>query len=581
MNLMHKCRRSKVTARSAGGNILLFVLITIAVIVFLILNFPFKVGITELSRLRGVNSVEAASLAAARDLSKIVINDPYFGFVGISDAAPVGKATLALDGEPTPVTSINTLMGTARLEFVLAHELESAELIELAQEDLLATREAAKRLEQALAKSIDPNGQGVAKDFNGDPVNAYESAKAAFTGNRNFLPIFGPHELKGFKLSLGWLKNGSTTTTPCLSASVDVETTKTCCQKGCYKAFTDIPAFKENFTFAGVSAEPTLVDARQFMPVDPKKLCSIVRAEVGLTGEKGLQLNNVACAQPSCAQDTTPPGIMRISFAEGLIPGIVSISSLLHDQQLSRGRMSYTVATGGDVPIDKGASLVQSNSPFGEAMPTATGMFALCFHDWLRTAHARTNLDSLLEVVNTDFRTLADSEARGSGNKRFPVFTLEFDRTGKVVVSNCKRNPFIAQTVFQNQCFAMTNPALAYGGTGLTMSCRDEVRNLGTLAGGKHAGQTISGNPVNWCELAYFDGDEDTAFKLGKGSKALGLSVRGNNHGVAGGKSAVSEHSAHFYKADGGELTYQPRKEYYSGGLAVEIQLSPAKNMTP
>jgi hypothetical protein len=60
-------------------------------------------------------AIEAASLAAARDLSRIIIEDHNIGFVALSDYSPVGTITKASDGYPTPVHGINTVLATARL----------------------------------------------------------------------------------------------------------------------------------------------------------------------------------------------------------------------------------------------------------------------------------------------------------------------------------------------------------------------------------------------------------------------------------------------------------------------------------
>src|SRR5574337_1254203 len=79
--------------------------------------------------------IEAAALAAARDMGSIVINDPHFGYIGLSDSAPVGQITLAPDGFATPVTGINTLLANVRLDLYLADSFGDQIMQQRAAED--------------------------------------------------------------------------------------------------------------------------------------------------------------------------------------------------------------------------------------------------------------------------------------------------------------------------------------------------------------------------------------------------------------------------------------------------------------
>ncbi len=66
--------------------------ILIAILLFA-LGYTRLVGSSQEQR----TAIEAASLAAAKEISRIVVNDPNFGYISLSDAAPVGKATAAGD----------------------------------------------------------------------------------------------------------------------------------------------------------------------------------------------------------------------------------------------------------------------------------------------------------------------------------------------------------------------------------------------------------------------------------------------------------------------------------------------------
>src|SRR6266702_2388155 len=72
------------------GAILPFVIALLGVVVlglaFFFLSFDRLLGSSNEQK----TSVESASLTIAGDLSKIVIDDPNYGFVGLSDQAPTG-----------------------------------------------------------------------------------------------------------------------------------------------------------------------------------------------------------------------------------------------------------------------------------------------------------------------------------------------------------------------------------------------------------------------------------------------------------------------------------------------------------
>jgi hypothetical protein len=79
----------------------------------------------------------------AEKLSRIVVNDSHFGFIALSNSPPIGKATVADDGEPCPISGINNLLATIRLDTLMAHELNDSNLCQLADADY----------EQAIPKS--------------------------------------------------------------------------------------------------------------------------------------------------------------------------------------------------------------------------------------------------------------------------------------------------------------------------------------------------------------------------------------------------------------------------------------------
>jgi hypothetical protein len=578
--------------RDPGGSILVLgmVLVLPMVMLFCLL---LRIELLSTAAQRGQTAAESASLAAAADLSKIVVNDPYYGFIALSDYGPYGKATQAADGEPLPVLGINSIIATARLQTLIADELNNDELKRLAREDAQAARQAAKLLSDALNASLDLRSNYKARDLDGNIVRPFDDAKQVYLANLSSMPGLGKPELVDFHLSLGWLQNGSNSNTKAplpetLSAMQPAQR-----MKGNYRAFIDIPACGESFYFAGLSQQPTLADTRKFIGPDGKRLCSIIRVDANLkvnglddSDNSGTNrwLHTAACAQPPSLPDMSTPGILALSFSNGLVPGIGSIQDIFDNAQLNENEIDVQTAAGGDFPLDAQSKLLSAYQT-GSAS-TIARTFATGFHDWLRSAHSKVRIDSVEDAVSAPF---ADCARVGSGSRQSPNLFYELDSDGRVRISNLRQSPFYEidangstnqnhaganqlarECVYENQNYAVSYDAITAGGYSWMMVYRNYARTLGTIAGGKHAGELFPGDPVDWCELSSFDSDLYQAFRKGKGAQALRLQVNGQSYCQDG----VMLQGAYFTKQDGNLLSHQPRRSQYSGGLAVYFGLS-------
>jgi hypothetical protein len=554
--------------RSASGNMI--AIVAAAMVLITVTCLPTLMYLTKTSMIRREQqvSLEAASLAAARDLEKIVVNDPHFGYIALSDYPPIGKATLAADGEPLPVTGINTILGTARLETIIAENLGNPEMEYLAQQDVEAAHAAAKLLQERLNASLVPGNTTPTIDLDGNTVSPYEDALKIYMAGRTISKDKQGGKLRDFRLSLGWLRDGASTRTT-LPQPLDLgQVPEKARLKGCYRSFVDIPAGGQSFYFAGVSDQPALADASRFVKADGKRFCSVVRAESEVTFNYSdtflggsSKIYSAACALPSALADACTPGAMVLWLPDGPPAGIKSIGDIFNDPQLNSNMATLKMASGGDFPNDPSAKLVADGH-----MCTVAACFSHGFYDWLRTAHCQPRIDSVLQAVGACFR----DEARvGSGSQPYPMFAYEFDRYGNVVVINHGAVPFLAQTVYDRQNYGISFDAMNTGSLTWTMTCCDQVSRLGTECGGKHAGQSMPGDPVNWCDLPLFDGSPDQAMMMKKGS-SRGVVPQGA--ATAGGGILLD--SAYFTKVSRGDLSHQPRKNYYAGGLAVAFQLT-------
>lgn len=576
--------------RRRGGNILVFGLVAAVPLLMLFITL-LRMQLLGTVAQRSQTAAEAASLAAAADLSRIVVNDPYYGFVALSDYGPYGKCTLAADGEPLPVLGINGIMATARLQTLLADQLNNDELRRLAQEDVRAAKSSAKLLGDALNASLQPGSRCQARDLDGNVVKPLEHAFQIYSTSLKDGAGIAKEQISQFRLTLGWLKDGSDSSTksplPENLAAVPAKARV----KGNYRAFMDIPACGESFYFAGLSSQPSLARTDQFMNADGKRFCSIVKvdADILLAGTRYSNptdapqcLHKSACAQPSCLPDIGTPGVLAISFKHGMVPGISSIQKILDNEQLNNNKVDILTADGGDFPTDLQSKLI--SAPQIDSVKTVSQTFAMGFHDWLRTAHNKPRLDSVIDAVSEPFM---ESTRAGSGLKLYPNLFYEIDANGRVCVRNLRQNPFFASDsgighskqkfqprlsacIYDQQNYALNFNAIIAGSYSWMMVYRNYTRALGTASGGKHAGQVLPGDPVNWCELTRYGSGPEQAFEKGKGEKALGLQAQGAMYD----ESAVMLEGSHFTKRNGSPLSNQPRRSHYSGGLAVYFELS-------
>lgn len=402
------------TTRNSRGNMLVLASVaTLGILVallLLVMNFGRVTGGAGQRR----TAIESAALAAATDIARIVIDDPNYGFISLGDHPPIGRRTVARDGDPLPVMGINTVLGTARLDYIIACEINDQLMMALAKKDIINAKAAANRLQMALNDAIKPAAQS--EDFDGTRVATYERALALYENKlakmTSVRPVTG-----SFKLSLGWLDGGASTVTPVpdeayLSEAAKVPPDKQ--QDGNYKAFVNVPAHDVNFYFAGMGHRLSLVDQRKFKAPANEIFCSVVRAEADQTAEsvdgryQGAIAHVSACALPLGHNEVTPAGVLSVAFPDGLVPGVDQLRDLFHDNQLKARTGKAWVPQNGDWPLDQGSSLTTATE-LASGTPTTTQAWSTGFYHWLRTARTRARPSSVLAMLDKDFNaTIVD-----------------------------------------------------------------------------------------------------------------------------------------------------------------------------
>ncbi len=401
-------------------------------------------------RLLGSNSeqktaIEAAALAAARDISNIVIDTPEFGFIGLSDSAPVVDTTpSATDTFPVPVHSLNTLIGTARLDLIIGDAVGVPEWKELALVDLAAAKTRGDALITALNAAILPGGSG--QDKTGATVTPYISAETAYNQNSVRMTGASSYVPGSLQLSLGALEGGNITTiTVPRPAGTDttLDTTNTVSDgtNTCYKSYVNIPFLGNDFVFAGIGSSVRLVDPklwRASLPSLPYSHNCVIKAEANQNvSEEGTgktyTIRAGACAIPASVHDPLPaPGALQISFPDGMPTGPQQISNpgeLYSSAQLNSPSciVDYNKASNGDYPIDAASSINTDTAGWpvaSDPIHKASTGCKIAVYDWIRRAGTKANVTSLVGMHNTTFTAQGPPVVWGGPPLTWPAIPL-------------------------------------------------------------------------------------------------------------------------------------------------------------
>ncbi|MBX9667723.1 MAG: hypothetical protein K2X93_08905 [Candidatus Obscuribacterales bacterium] len=556
------------SVRNCKGNMLLLVLIVTCLILVPLLLTLSHAGFYVIDRDRVQNTVEAAGLLAANDLSKIIINDSSFGYVSLSNHPPIGKGTCAADGEPLPVIGINTLVATIRQNIILAHELGNTTIRRLADRDRTALDTTVKDLNEALTKSLAGNSNERWADIQGNKVDPVKDVE-------EFLSKHLPNDvrLESVTLSTGWLEGGNRTTIQVPKSTRLYQVEKNQTLSGNYRSFVEVPAQGHSFTFAGLDSTSRLVNRTAFREADERHINSIVRIEcvvvrkhpwlpfLTASAESKDKLTCVAYCQPNTLPDIGPKGALTLRFSGQPVPGLQSWSDFLNDNNFQdRQVMTYDVI-GGDFPTDREARMHPSQQ---DVVATTSQQFAEHLYYWLRNGHAQPNIEAVMSMISEPFK---------SGPNE--IYIYEFANDGEISRRVLARDPFPIGVTSESQYSTMADTQIQ-GSLSPIIIFRNNVKNWGTIDGGKHAGQPLAGTPLNWCELREFGGDEQTASELGKGRLGTQLLV---TDPLASCDDMGNPNIDLFRRSDGKPLALQPRKSFYSGGLAVDIEIGGIRNL--
>lgn len=490
------CRSPQAGKRSERGNVLVLT-------VCIGLGILLVIGLFALSFVRFLggnqqqsSAIDAAALAAAGALGRIVIENDDFGFISISDAPPVGKATAAGDHFYLPVTSINTLLATVRLDAIIADKLDDNTMRECAKLDYQKAMKAKDQLVTALQAAVQPGGFGM--DLNGekvepltDAITAYQTNQVVMTDRKSRLV---PDSMK---LTLGCIAEQIT----CIQIPQPSEFAEMAAsqQEGhFYKAYVNIPFKDKPYVFAGIADSTKLVDKNLFQTTIsdlPYVIPTIVKCEADQSFERTeangqtstLKVHAVACAEPASLNDRRPTaGSLTLSLPDGSAPELTSLAALIMNVQVAKSPSDHTLSPpDGDYPDSPMNEFTlpvfdTSRPPFGQLLRVA-------FYDWIRRRGPQLNIKSLLTTISANLTQDASAHAE----------VYKFDADGNCTSESIPIDSSTALPVSQDQWYAATGLGLQSANNfDYDVYIRDYVFSPGRKKGGNHAGEPLGDAPA-------------------------------------------------------------------------------------
>jgi hypothetical protein len=440
------------------------------------------------------SATEAAALECAKALSRIVIEDPNFGFVALTDQPP-GQRMRTSNGEYLPIRGINSLVANLRHSAILARELDAPFLTNLVDRDLAALKQTKKTLADAWKDALLPErkSRNLAKDTDGKPVHLLTVASDAYARCLNHVstsPVV-------FDVQLGSIAGGGRTTIVAPQPLALAEIKQDDVYDSCYVSDKNLKVGDQDFYFASTDREATSINQSSFVLPKGNEITSVVKL-TATAGAAQYQYQTVACAIPPGYKSSSNRTTLMLSFPAGTGPQSKSLSDLLKGSG-SESTNSFS-PIGGDYPIDGQVALqpidVNENSAF---------VFDRTIYDFLRSTgfSGKDGLSSTLTAFN---EPLAKQDQYPNpyywvlfywNNKgQMEKLVLNKSPIGRPVTSEKQVSGFISMTVAQ---------------TPLQISYWDQTRNIGYESSGKHGGKPLKFDFINNSLIDMSNGFNDDA----------------------------------------------------------------------
>jgi hypothetical protein len=540
--LTSQTMKNKITRKPHGSMLVLIVAFTALIVLALLF---FALGFVRLTgtQFEQKTAIEAAALAAARDMSNIVITTNEFGYVGLSDSAPIGAGTQAGDSYYTHVHGINTLIGTTLLDYIIGDELGINEFKTLAWVDYGKVKTVGDALQAELQRCT-ASGE-TAPDRDGNMLNPYKAAEDAYRANQVRMTGKSNYKTGSMKLDLGVVDGMITNIKePAGWAGTFPGATK----GGFYLSYKPVNFDGKTWVFAGVGDSMRLLDPKKFQAAAtgvPWQIKTIVRAEaVQELNDDGIvaATKSVACALPASVFDPKPcPGALVVSLPDGPPNGPCSLNKPLdlYSSCLADGDDDSDVymATNGDYPVDATSSITPDpNWPIpSDPGKQAANACKIAMYDWVKRAGTKADVASVVGMHSWAFDAASPLTVNwppggAPGAKPIPngvAHIYRFNPNGTVNYQSrgCQPAPFYI--VSDQQMLVESFEAISQGASGtlqikpidlgppimdsdgevnltpkFDLYIRDFARRPGKLTGGQHSGEPMDDPLVSQKESA-------------------------------------------------------------------------------
>jgi len=435
------------------------------------------------------SAIEAAGLAVAKDISGIVIDDPNFGLVGLSDSSPIGTNTSAQDGFRTEVIGINTLLGTIRLDLIISDYLQDPIMNKMALNDYNKALQTQQALVTALNSVI---AGGTANDCNGNLINPLQDAIQAYNSNKVHLVMGQSSTLitNTLTLTLGYVDGLATRTAVPQPQSI-ANLTSSQMQQGFYTSNVSAPYDNQPFVFAALGSNATLVDFRAFqtsisgLPYSTPTVVKIEADELYKSDTSSRTVHAVAAAVAGTVTDQRPyPGAFTISFPDGPPPEISSPGDLINNVQIQADPTdSLQTAAAGDYPQTALSFYTIAGLPDPDPNhPQFENVLSTALYDWLKRGGVTVNVQSLITTLETPLTYKTGAQ----------IQRLHLTSSGAVTVDSVTMGQ--TDLSVSNKQFRATSGLgiVSTNGNSYDLQITDFVHVPGRTNGGLHAGEPLN-----------------------------------------------------------------------------------------
>lgn len=354
--------------RNKCGNILILSLAgalgLLLVLGFFVVNYNRFQGTVQMQ----TSAIEAAALTASGDLSRVVYNDPYFGYVALSDHPPIAPSSisptmLASDGYPLPVQSINVLVGTLNLDSQIINSMSSSlnsatltYMNQLISADYTNLQKTTHNLTNLLNSAVSGT---VCTDWYGNNVNLIADAQNAYNNNLgNGMTQGGISSPASLLFKLGYLNKVIPTNIPTPNNYYNYVSTGN--PQYCYAANQSYSTNGLNLAFSAIGNNVELVNSNNFslspivasativptvLKVSVNQPINITNSTNNATGTISSTIYKEACAIPYNQLDPRPnPGSITFRMSQGMLPNNISPLTIINNNT----NVTYPLGTGGN-----------------------------------------------------------------------------------------------------------------------------------------------------------------------------------------------------------------------------------------